>query len=110
MNQRPIASEERGRLQTLHSDVVHNFLAAVATQTVTPQEEKQRAYQRLLLARQKSVKKLSTLKHQYVGKLKSCNVKQSWSEHMINSYHRLSKNLTFPADKQQSSSRYADMY
>ena len=59
-------SEERVQL---HTPQVFQFLEQVATQTVTSQEYQQRQYQRLCIARKKSLKKINNIEAVIRGKL-----------------------------------------
>lgn len=53
----------------LHTPQVFQFLERVATQTVTPQEYQQRQYQRLCIAKEKSLKKINNIEAAIRGKL-----------------------------------------
>ena len=53
----------------LHSQDTFNFLESVAVQTVTPEEQKQRKYQRFFIARKQSLKKINNTKAAIRGKL-----------------------------------------
>lgn len=64
MNQTP----SEGRVQ-LHSPLVYQFLEQVATQSVTPQEVQEIKYQRVCVARKKSLKKVNNLEAAIRGKL-----------------------------------------
>ena len=52
----------------LHSDVVQAFLTQVAAATVTPEEQKLRSYQRLLIARTNTAKKVNNIQAAIRGK------------------------------------------
>lgn len=64
MNQTP----SEGRVQ-LHSPRIYQFLEQVATQSVTPQEVQEIRYQRVCVARKKSLKKVNNLEAAIRGKL-----------------------------------------
>lgn len=64
MNQTP----SEGRVQ-LHSPRIYQFLEQVATQSVTPQEVQEIRYQRVCIARKKSLKKVNNLEAAIRGKL-----------------------------------------
>jgi len=53
----------------LHSQDTFNFLESVAVQTVTPEEQNLGTYQRFLIARKQSLKKINNIKAAIRGKL-----------------------------------------
>lgn len=61
-------SQGEERVQ-LHPPQVFQFLEQVATQTVTPQEYQERQYQRLCIARKRSLKKINNIEAAIRGKL-----------------------------------------
>ena len=53
----------------LHSTEVSQFLEEVSSQTVTPQEQRRIEYQRIIVARKKSLKKINNIEAAIRGKL-----------------------------------------
>ena len=75
-----MASQTPAERVLLHTPGVCQFLEEVVAQTVTPQEQRRIEYQRLCIARKKSLKKINNIQAAIRGKLQELEFERSVAE------------------------------